>query len=595
MAEWIISSSVLTAGVIILRCILKGRISLRLQYALWALVLIRLLMPVSIGSSTMSIGNLTRRAAQTEETQLVSALTRLELPRKSYAAAYAEVAGEYEKQGIDISKMPLAEYERVDYEINSRMRGTWNLRDVLKLLWLAGISAVALCFFLSNLRFALRLKRSRRPLERDGCRLPVYISDAVETPCLFGFLRPAIYVTEEAAEDETKLRHVIEHETTHYLHGDHVWALLRSACLALHWFNPLVWRAAALSRSDAELACDEATIKRIGEEQRAEYGRTLIGMSCRKRSALLTTATTMTAGRGSLKERVALLAKKPKTTAYMLALVLILAAVGIGGTFTGAKNASAAVETLTDITRTLAGGGTKLHLALTLVSADGNKLMGDCAEGGNFNFRNMLTEYAFSTVSPKKLPTEGRKITAVPTGDEDWSLDFFEGSKYLSLNAGGETYCFSARPADAWAHDLNPIGDMARSWFDESQRVGLTQLALPDKSLDAAAAAKEYCESATALHIAVADGSMYRYSYVSCEVSENKEETERLRAEGRIAAATYVFSVETVFVPENSRARWNAAMWRPAEYSGDAPEGAMSYTRTCYMTLDADGWHGKLI
>ena len=57
MINWIITSSILIVGVIILRRILRGRISLRLQYALWGLVLLRLLLPVSVGATTFSVEN----------------------------------------------------------------------------------------------------------------------------------------------------------------------------------------------------------------------------------------------------------------------------------------------------------------------------------------------------------------------------------------------------------------------------------------------------------------------------------------------------------------------------------------------------------
>lgn len=66
MLEWIISSSVLIAVIILLRSVLKGKISLRLQYALWALVLVRLLLPFSFGSSTLSIMNQVERTERTE-------------------------------------------------------------------------------------------------------------------------------------------------------------------------------------------------------------------------------------------------------------------------------------------------------------------------------------------------------------------------------------------------------------------------------------------------------------------------------------------------------------------------------------------------
>ena len=57
MIEWAITSSVLILVVLALRRLLMGKISLRLQYGLWALVLVRLLLPVSLGGTAVSILN----------------------------------------------------------------------------------------------------------------------------------------------------------------------------------------------------------------------------------------------------------------------------------------------------------------------------------------------------------------------------------------------------------------------------------------------------------------------------------------------------------------------------------------------------------
>jgi len=55
MTEWIITSSVLVVVVIVLRTVLKGKISLRLQYALWMLVVVRLLFAGYAAESGASI------------------------------------------------------------------------------------------------------------------------------------------------------------------------------------------------------------------------------------------------------------------------------------------------------------------------------------------------------------------------------------------------------------------------------------------------------------------------------------------------------------------------------------------------------------
>ena len=340
MVEWIVSSSVLIAVVILLRFVLKGKISLRLQYALWALVLLRLLVPVSFGDTAMSVSNLTQKAAESEPVQFVSALSETELPRMSYQAAYNEVAKEYADRGVQIEEMPLEEYaETVDYEIMNKMNGDLSIAEVVKIIWISGIALVGIWFLLSNLSLYRSLKKTRTLLNSDHA-LPVYLSDAIDTPCLFGLIHPAIYLTSEAIESEHTQCHAVEHELTHFHHKDNIWAILRSVCLAVHWFNPLVWCAAVLSRNDAELACDESTILRLGEDERAAYGRTLIHLTCEKRPALLNTATTMTGSGKSIKERIALIVKKPKMAGYTLAAVILITVFAVGCTFTGGTEAS---------------------------------------------------------------------------------------------------------------------------------------------------------------------------------------------------------------------------------------------------------------
>ena len=69
---------------------------------------------------------------------------------------------------------------------------------------------------------------------------------------------------------------MLTHELTHYRHLDHLWSVLRGVALAVHWWNPLVWLAAACSRRDGELACDEGALRRLGDNERIPYGEALL-------------------------------------------------------------------------------------------------------------------------------------------------------------------------------------------------------------------------------------------------------------------------------------------------------------------------------
>ncbi len=332
MLEWIASSCALILAVLLLRRLLRGRIGPGLQYALWLLVLARLLLPVSFGAARVSVQNLVRDADERAASRVVTYVNQTApdpVPSEPAPAQSATAQPQYTQSAAAPRPQPEAQLTETARPVT--------LSDILRCAWYAGMSAMALWLIATNLAFRARLAKRARRIEYPGCKLPLYITEAVETPCLFGVLRPAIYLTPEAASEPETLAHSVEHELTHYRHGDHIWALLRCLCLVLHWYDPLVWLAAALSRRDAELACDEATIRRLGEAERAAYGRTLIRISCERRATLLRTATTMNCGKRGLRERIALIAKRPKTAAYAL-VILILAAVAVTGcTFTGAQ------------------------------------------------------------------------------------------------------------------------------------------------------------------------------------------------------------------------------------------------------------------
>ena len=334
MMEWILSACVLTAAVIGLRYALGGRIDPRLQYALWALVLVRLLIPVNFGWAPFSVGNAVPTLAASTSVPADSAAEGITVPSIQTAdpapAASPEAADPAPAPTVPVS--PGEEGQGLP---------TLSLNQGLTLLWLVGMAAVALWLAGSNLRFARQLRRSRQPVEVAGTRRPAYVTQAVESPCLFGLARPAIYLPPKILEDPEALRYAVAHETTHFRHGDPIWALLRGVCVALHWYNPLVWWGAVLSRRDGESACDEATIRTLGEGERGAYARTLLRLTCGKPSPCFTTATTMAGSPRALRERITRIAQRTRRKAGITVAVLALVAVAAGCTFSAAPPSSA--------------------------------------------------------------------------------------------------------------------------------------------------------------------------------------------------------------------------------------------------------------
>ena len=336
MTQWIISSSVLILVIIGLRFLLRKRIKPLFQYALWALVLVRLLVPLQFGSASISLENAVENAPLVQEMEAAEQITHFDYHLDGFATGYYIFSPDLDhdpESGIHNAPVP----ERFTHAEADRITHLRTAKQYLTSLWVGGMIVMGVAFFLSNLVFALRLKKSRTLLEQG--RLPVYVTEAVETPCYFGLVHPVIYLPPAVAADETQRTYAIAHETTHHRHGDDLWAALRCVCLVVHWYNPLVWLAAILSREDCEIACDEATITTLGEQHRGNYGRVLVALTCRKRTDLLRAATTMTGSAIGLKDRIKMIVKKPKTAIYALITVILVAAVAVGCTFTGGSKA----------------------------------------------------------------------------------------------------------------------------------------------------------------------------------------------------------------------------------------------------------------
>ncbi|MDE7219645.1 MAG: hypothetical protein K2O45_08510 [Oscillospiraceae bacterium] len=333
--EWTISASALIIVVLLLRRLLGNRISAGLRYGLWAVVLVRLLIPMSL-SLAVTVPQLPKwDLPETMQKQNIYVLPVSSLPLEDSGVHVAEDGTLVDPNSFGYPRLT-NDGERV-----VRYAEKISSLELLKWIWIAGAAVFGMVLVVFNLRFSRRLRRVRRPLESLSAPVPVYVAAALPSPCLVGLFRPAVYVTEETAASPAMLRHVLAHELTHYNHRDHLWSVLRGIALAVHWWNPLVWLAVVYSRRDGELACDEGALKQLGDGERAAYGETLLSLVTAKvRPAdLLSFTTTMSGGKRSLRERIQRIAHRPKQLVSAMIVVMVVLSLSVLVAFGQAKEA----------------------------------------------------------------------------------------------------------------------------------------------------------------------------------------------------------------------------------------------------------------
>ena len=294
-------AGLIALAVMAVRLVLRKKASRRALCMLWALVALRLLLPVSLTvESPVSL--------QAEEAPVSRAYHTMQEARTSVpeeaAPAPAESSG---AAAAVVPPEPAAE------TVTLRTFARW-----LPWIWVIGMGCMAAYMLLSFIWMRLTLRRA------EHIRDNVYRCTQWSTPFVLGIIAPCIYVPESVSEED--LPQVLAHERCHIRRWDHVVKPFAFLLLAVNWFNPVLWAAYVLLGRDMENACDEMALKNADAAQRAAYSRALVSCAAQPKMAAVCP---LAFGEVAVKERVknVIHYKKP---AVWAAVMVAVAAVIIG-------------------------------------------------------------------------------------------------------------------------------------------------------------------------------------------------------------------------------------------------------------------------
>lgn len=286
--------TVLGVVVYLLNLLLKKQIPARFRFLLWLIAALRLLMPIA-PEARFSLFNL--------------------LP-----APLAE--------GVSTQTAPAA--------------GT-DMFYIAALIWLCGAAVMLLRAFVPQFllrRELAKLQRYDDPVfeetlkecrEKLGirCEIVPVIQSRIDTPAVFGFFRPKLLLQKDVKSmPRDEVRHIILHECCHVKRHDVLSGCLLSVARSIHWFNPLVWLFDFKARQEMEIAADEKAVGYMKNDERIDYGMTIINTAAKFSLYSPSAAVGMSGEKRNIKRRIKSVAafKKPAMIFKILGAALVLAA-----------------------------------------------------------------------------------------------------------------------------------------------------------------------------------------------------------------------------------------------------------------------------
>lgn len=345
LLEISVYSAVLYAVIMLAKKALRRQMSPALHYAVWALLIVRLLVPITIDSgmsfivipsSGESAQNATQYAADGSMESVLSMLAdtgSTDTDPQAYSSLPDKTATENAQNATQALETP-----------GKTASLNLSAEDIVCLIWLLGVGISLIYIAASYVAVRRRITRNAfAPTERltalfGECKTELGIRRKLKITGVCGFASPALFFPDTvlipagvlAASDDAKLRFVLRHELTHYQRRDHIVGFLLLLLQAVYWFNPIVWLASRQIRLDMEVACDNRLAGGMNGAEKQEYASTVLSMFSSEKPLSVMLGMAVVHTRATAEKRIRGIFAKKKSTgrgrviAALLACLLLL-------------------------------------------------------------------------------------------------------------------------------------------------------------------------------------------------------------------------------------------------------------------------------
>lgn len=269
----IVSTSILILLILLIRRVYWKKCNPNILYFIWIFVAIRILFPFSIAYS-IPIDYLQQYMPEDQNSVLSQIENNLIYVSDTDIPDTSSIHDTIQEQNL-IQETPNYSQE-ASTETEPLQTAGFGYKSTAKrkllTIYLSGCVLFAVSIIVVNLKFMYGIKK--RQIGLLNRKIPVYEVDGHN--CLVGIWKPCIFLSPQICHSDVYRKYVIMHELEHYKVKDNFWMLLKTICLMLQWFNPLVWIAYYKSTEDSDLACDYRVLLRLNHNDRDGYAESLL-------------------------------------------------------------------------------------------------------------------------------------------------------------------------------------------------------------------------------------------------------------------------------------------------------------------------------
>jgi len=327
-----ISASILSVILFLLKPILKDKLPKKVQYYLWLVVILRLIVPFSFDSSVMN------QLFYDEPVEIIQDKTN-DLPVNNNLLI--ENNSWIQVRDNTSEKIAITKQNKSRIQVYVEF-----LKEYAIYVWFTIMCSIFCFHIIGYYKYIHNLKKNNilpkdtemtvlNTLLKRNEVIRLYRNDHVSTPMLIGIIRPMLIIPNHDFNDN-QLRHMFVHEITHMRHFDIAIKWLSMIAVSVHWFNPLVYAVRKEMSRACELACDEVSIKNFSINDKRAYGEMLLDIAESQVAPLGVIQATLFEEKKSLKSRLIAIKNSKRSSkiaivsSIILLVVVVVVAVYLG-------------------------------------------------------------------------------------------------------------------------------------------------------------------------------------------------------------------------------------------------------------------------